>query len=145
MTTQLSPNFSLHELLRSQTATRKGFTEQFNPPQTVIDSLTVLCKNLLQPIRELHGEALMISSGYRCERLNKAVGGKTNSQHLKGEAADIDFGTKELNRELFKLIVLWQKRGFIEFDQLINEYDYAWIHISYKRTGVNRNEIIAVV
>ncbi|AXE16261.1 peptidase M15 [Runella rosea] len=141
---QLSPNFSLHEMLRSQTATRHSITEQFSPPPMVVDSLKNLCAKLLQPIRELYGGPLVVSSGYRCPRVNKLVGGKPNSQHLKGEAADLDFGTKEANKLLFEAIVEWKKRGFLEFDQLINEYDFAWIHVSYKLSGKNRNQILVV-
>jgi len=144
MSQQLSPNFSLREMLRSDTATRLGFTEQYDPPQTVIDSLTVLCKKLLQPIRELYGGHILVSSGWRCGRLNDHVGGKPNSQHLRGEAADLDFGTTEANKILFEQIVFWQKKGWIEFDQLINEYNYDWIHISYKRTGINRNQVLNI-
>lgn len=142
--TQLSPNFTLHELLRSQTATRRDFIEQFNPPETVIDSLVVLCKKLLEPIRQLYGAPITISSGYRCPRLNKAVGGASNSQHMTGEAADIDFGTREENLKLFQLIQEWQQRGFIEFDQCINEYDGAWVHVSYKRIGKNRKQVLNI-
>jgi len=141
---QLSPNFSLHELLRSQTASRKKFDEQFNPPSNVVDNLVTLCTKLLEPVRELYGAPITISSGYRCQRTNKAVGGKPNSQHLTGEAADIDFGTRETNLRLFELIQEWHKRGFLEFDQLLNEFDGDWVHISYKRIGKNRNQTLNI-
>lgn len=144
MIRQITPNFSLEEMLRSDSATRLGFTEQFEPPATVIDSLTVLCKKLLQPIRDLYGGPLRVSSGYRCPRTNNAVGGKENSQHLIGEAADLDFGSRLANKLLFERLVAWQKQGLIEFDQLLNEYDYAWIHVSYKRIGKNRNQILNI-
>lgn len=141
---QLSPNFSLHEMLRSQTASRKGFDEQFNPPANVVDNLVVLCTKLLEPVRQLYGAPITISSGYRCQRVNKAVGGKPNSQHLTGEAADIDFGTREQNLKLFGMIQDWQKRGFLEFDQLLNEYDGDWVHLSFKRIGKNRNQVLNI-
>ncbi len=141
---QITPNFSLEELLKSPTATRRKFEEQFTPPQTVIDSLTVLCVRLLQPIRDLWGRPLPLSSGYRCLRLNRAIGGAPKSQHLTGEAADIDLGSRELNKALFDAIIEWQKKGWIEFDQLINEYDFAWIHVSYKRIGINRNQVLNI-
>ena len=131
-------------MLRSQTATRHGITEQFTPPPLVVDSLKNLCVKLLQPVRELYGGPLFVSSGYRCPRLNKLVKGKPNSQHLKGEAADLDFGNKEANQLLFETIVNWQKRGFLEFDQLINEYDFEWVHVSYKLKGKNRNQVLLI-
>jgi zinc D-Ala-D-Ala carboxypeptidase len=142
--TRLSPNFTLHELLRSQTASRRKFDEQFNPPATVVDSLIVLCTKLLEPIRQLYGAPITISSGYRCPRLNKAVGGSPTSQHMIGEAADIDFGTREANLLLFDMIQEWQKNGFIEFDQLLNEFDGDWIHVSHKRIGKNRRQVLSV-
>ncbi len=144
MVQQLTPNFSLDEMLRSQTASRFGFDEQYSPPRMVVGSLIMLCVNLLQPIRDLYGKAIFVSSGYRCERVNAAVGGQPNSQHLKGEAADLDCGSREANKALFELIVVWQKQGLIEFDQLINEYGYEWIHISYRRTGKQRNQVLNI-
>lgn len=138
---KLSPNFTLHELLASQTAKRKGIDEQFDPPQEIIDNLQFLCKNLLEKLRLLNDERpLFISSGYRCPRLNKAVGGAKNSQHMQGQAADIDFGSRKANKVFFNRIV---KSG-IEFDQLLNEFDFAWVHISLKREG-NRLQIINIV
>lgn len=141
---QLTPNFSLEELLRSEKATQLGYAEQFEPPVVVVESLTVLCKKLLQPIRDLYGKPLLVSSGWRCFRTNKAVKGKSNSQHLTGEAADLDFGSREENKRLFEKIVAWQKAGLIEFDQCLNEYDFAWIHVSYKRIGKNRNQVLNI-
>jgi hypothetical protein len=137
---RLSAHFTLHELTSSQTATRKGITEQFSPPENVLANLRFLCTNLLERLRELNGnQPLMVSSGYRCERLNRAVGGKPTSQHLRGEAVDIDFGSKPANRDFFNKI----KKSNIEFDQLLNEFDFAWIHISLKREG-NRKQVLNI-
>lgn len=144
MIQQLTPNFSLDEMLKSPTASRKGFSEQFNPPATVIDSLTVLCVRLLQPIRDAYGKPMRVSSGYRCLRLNRVIGGAPKSQHLTGEAADLDMGSREANQQLFEFILDLHKKGLIEFDQLINEYNFAWVHISFKRTGINRNQVLTV-
>jgi hypothetical protein len=137
---RLSEHFTLHELTASQTARRRGISEQFTPPPEIVESLRFLAKNLLEKLRELHGnKPLFISSGYRCPRLNRAVGGKPNSQHLRGEAVDIDFGSKAANRDFFNKV----KRSNIQFDQLLNEFDFAWIHISMKRTG-NRRQVLDI-
>jgi hypothetical protein len=93
--------------------------------------------NCLDPIRKAWGKPIGVNSGYRCRRLNEAVGGTPTSQHLKGEAADITTGSKEGNRRLFELI---QSLG-VDFDQLIDESGYKWLHISYKAQG-NRRQIL---
>lgn len=78
-----------------------------------------------------------MNSGYRCPQLNRMVGGKPTSQHLKGEAADITAGSKEENRKLFAYI-----RANLTFDQLIDEKNFSWVHVSFKRNGENRKQII---
>ena len=85
-----------------------------------------------------YGKPINVNSGYRCQALNKAVGGVSNSQHLTGEAADIDTGSKTENRKLAKMIVDMR----LPFDQLIDEADYAWVHVSYKCKGDNRGQIL---
>ncbi|MEO6001261.1 MAG: D-Ala-D-Ala carboxypeptidase family metallohydrolase [Chitinophagaceae bacterium] len=136
----LSPHFSLHELLASQTATRKNITEQFEPPKGIIDNLKFICESLLEKLRELNGGyPLIINSGYRCTRLNKAVGGVSDSQHLQGQAADIDFGSITANKQFFDKV----KKSTIKFDQLLNEYNYSWVHVSMKKEG-NRREVLDI-
>lgn len=136
----LSPHFTLHELVASQTATRKGIKEQFEPPQEIIDNLKSLCENLLEKLRAMNGnKPLHLSSCYRCPALNTAVGGAANSQHVKGEAADIDFGSKSLNAEFFTKI----KASSIDFDQLLNEFDFSWVHISLKKAN-NRKQVLNI-
>lgn len=78
-----------------------------------------------------------MNSGYRCPVLNKAVGGVPTSQHQKGEAADLTVGSPELNQQLFDLIA----KGDFDFDQLIDESNYGWVHISYS-AGKNRHKIL---
>jgi zinc D-Ala-D-Ala carboxypeptidase len=78
-----------------------------------------------------------VNSGYRCPVLNKAVGGVPTSQHQKGEAADLTVGSPELNQQLFDLIA----KGDFDFDQLIDESNYGWVHISYS-AGKNRHKIL---
>lgn len=137
---KLSPHFTLHELLASQTATRKNIAEQFSPPDTIVDNLKFLAISLLEKLRVLNDNApLFISSGYRCQRLNKAVGGVRNSQHLEGQAADIDFGSRKENKSFFNKI----KNSNLTYDQLINEFNFSWVHISLKKEE-NRMQILNI-
>lgn len=104
----------------------------------VEQNLTALVAVILDPLREKYGKPITVSSGYRCPELNRAVGGVSNSQHMKGEAADITTGSKSENKKLMKLIVEMN----LPFCQLIDEKDFAWVHISYKRVGDNRGQIL---
>lgn len=131
----LSKNFTLEEMIRSASASRMGLKEQFSPPQIVIDNLTGLCVHVLQPLREQYAKPIFVSSGYRCEKLNKSIGGAANSQHKTGEAADIQATGKLTNKGLFDFII----RAKLPFDQLIIEFEDehgepGWIHISYSST-----------
>ena len=85
---------------------------------------------------DLFGKPVLVSSGFRSNDLNRAVGGAATSQHMKGEAADIYTGTKEGNKKLFELI-----RDNLPFDQLIDEKDFSWVHVSFKEIG-NRKQIL---
>ncbi len=127
--------FTIHELTHSDTAHQKGINN--TPPPAIKVKLTSLINNLLDPIREAWGSPISVNSGYRCPVLNKAVGGVSTSQHQKGEAADITVGSPELNRQLFDLIA----KGDFDFDQLIDESNYSWVHISYS-AGKNRHAIL---
>ena len=141
---KLSRNFDSNEFLQSNTATRLGFEEQSTPPDEVIDNLQTLCIELLQPLRDgLPNGFLRISSGYRCERLNKAVGGKSNSQHLTGCAADVQYidGNGQMNN--LKIIEWVQKFG-LSFDQMLNEFGGKWIHLSYVNDKENRKQILNI-
>ena len=124
---RLSKNFTLSELCATSTGVEN------TPTQEAIDNLTNLVAKTLQPLRDTYGKPITINSGYRCEALNKRVGGAKSSQHMTGQAADITTGTKQGNRELFAIL-----EG-MEFDQLIDEKSMSWIHISLKAEG-NRNE-----
>ncbi len=137
---QLTKNFTLEELLLSQTAERLNMNEQYTPPQEVVDNLTALCENILQPFRENLRKGINISSGYRCPRVNTAIGGAANSQHVKGQAADI--GVSGTSTEtLYKNL----KASGLPFDQLIQEFD-RWVHISYDPAKPNqRGECLRAV
>jgi hypothetical protein len=136
---RLTKNFTLAELLASQTAVRRQITEQFAPSQEIIDNLKALTEQL-QKIRDLVG-VIHVTSGYRCKRLNRIIGGAAKSQHIKGEAADIVFRGEGGNELLFETI----KNSGIEFDQLIDEFDHSWIHVSFKRRGKNRKQVLRAV
>lgn len=121
----LSPNFKLREMLISETAPRLGITEQYTPSAAVINNLTQLCVNILQPLRDRTRKGVNVTSGYRCKRVNTAIGGAKNSQHLVGQAADINVPNKS-TEELYQYL----KASGLPFDQLIQEFD-NWVHISY--------------
>lgn len=131
--------FTINELCRSTTARSKGIDN--TPPAEIRPKLETLIDELLDPVREAWGQAIGINSGYRCPALNKAVGGVATSQHLKGEAADLNAGDTVKNKMLFDKIADLQKAGVIEFDQMIDEAHYKWVHISYRK-GDNRNQVL---
>ena len=117
--------FTIEELTRSTTASLRGIDN--TPSQLVINNLTALVDNVLDPLREAWGKPIKVNSGYRCRALNKAVGGVPASQHMLGQAADITGGSQEANRDLYSLL----KRLNLPVDQAINEHDFRWLHISY--------------
>ena len=133
---QLSKNLSLKEATRSQTATRKGISN--DPPMEHIANLRRIAQKVFQPARDFFGVPIRVSSGYRSPELNKAIGGSTRSQHSKGEALDLII--EDRNMELFFYI-----KNHLEFDQLIWEFgtdtEPDWVHISYSE-GKNRGEVL---
>ena len=137
---QLSKNFSLRELTRSQTAIRKGIKNE--PDQEQLMNLVALTVKILQPCRDKFG-SVSINSGLRVLELNKAIGSGNNSQHTKGQAADFEAYSIS-NTELAK----WIKDNRC-FDQLILEYPGkdprdGWVHCSFNRLG-NRMEVLTAV
>jgi zinc D-Ala-D-Ala carboxypeptidase len=134
---KLSANFQLSELVKSQTAERKGIPN--NPSPAHIDNLKSLCINVLQPIRSHFDAPVIISSGYRSAELCIAIGSKPTSQHAEGKAADIEVVSVD-NKELAQ----WIKDN-LEFDQLILEFyrsgepDSGWVHVSWDSDN-NRNQ-----
>ena len=131
--------FTIEEMCASDTARRKGIDNTPNADARL--RMQTLIEQLLDPIRAAWGGPITVNSGYRSPALNKAVGGVSNSQHMKGEAADITVGSVGDNKRLFDKIVELQKAGKIAFDQLIDESNYDWVHVSY-RSGKNRNQIL---
>ena len=133
---RLSKNFVLSEITRSNTAKRLGIDN--GPDKNHLRSIQRLITNLIQPMRDALGP-IRISSGYRNPNVNRAIGGSTKSQHCKGEALDLQFWKdgKICNKEIYD----WVLSSDVEFDQMINEFDFAWIHISLKKEG-NRNQVL---
>lgn len=122
--------FTIQELTNTNTGL-------FNEPDMVAtENLHRLVDRLLDPLRAMMGVPIIVNSGYRSPKVNQAVGGAKNSNHLYGYAADITAGTRFLNRAIFKLI----KDNF-EFDELIDEQNYSWIHVALKEKD-NRQKIL---
>ncbi|QDP58559.1 MAG: putative peptidase M15 [Prokaryotic dsDNA virus sp.] len=133
---KLSKNFTRAEIEHSNTAKRLDISNEMSDEH--LENMQRVIDNLIQPMRDAIGP-IRISSGYRSPKLNKAIGGSSRSQHCKGEALDLQFWKEgKMNN---KVIYDWVIDSGIEFDQMINEFDYAWIHISLK-SKENRKEIL---
>ena len=139
---QFTKNFSYDELIASATAKRLGLDNTPTPEEK--EKLRQLAEDILQPIRDAWKSPIVVTSGYRSEAVNRAVGGVSNSQHRLGEAADIKVGGKERNRKLFNFIYKMIAKGDIKVGQLIDEYSYSWIHISLPRKGKENNQILHI-
>ena len=133
---KISKHITIDEATLSPTALRLGIDN--TPNEDVLVNMKLVAERCFEPIREWYGKPIKVNSFYRCEALNKAVKGSVTSQHVDGKAIDISTGTKAGN----KLIYDWAKKNII-FDQLINEYDYSWVHISYNKNN-NRNQTLII-
>tara|TARA_R110002167_G_scaffold51010_3_gene148013 strand:- start:131 stop:586 length:456 start_codon:yes stop_codon:yes gene_type:complete len=133
---RLSKNFVLSEITHSNTAKRLGIDN--DPTKKHLQNMQRIVDILLQPLRDALGP-IRISSGYRNPSLNRAIGGSSKSQHCKGEALDLQFwkGGEMCNKEIYE----WILQSDLKFDQMINEFDFAWIHISLKEKN-NRNQVL---
>lgn len=138
---QLSENFWVSEFLRSQTASRNGIDNTPNE-QFLIENMRGLAQNVLQPLRWAYDKPIRITSGYRCPELNKAVGSKSSSQHIKGQAADFEVPGVP-NLEVAEFI-----RDELSFDQVILEFwtggNSGWIHCSYVDDVNNRHATLTI-
>jgi zinc D-Ala-D-Ala carboxypeptidase len=132
---RLTAHFTLAEFTRSESAKRHGVSNQPTPEH--IQNIKILCERVLEPIRMKFGP-LILSSGYRSKVLNHYIGGSLKSQHCEGKAADLDMDGVDgvTNKEIFEYI-----KNELEFDQLINEFNYSWIHVSYN-LGKNRKQVL---
>ena len=119
---KLSTNFTLSELIESETARKLNITEQFNPPPHIVNNLTILCHTFLQPIRDRLNRPIQIASGYRCLKLNLTVGGVPDSAHLQGRAVDIAYSNQSEAIEIVNAAIavgvkrIGLHRSFIHID-----------------------------
>jgi zinc D-Ala-D-Ala carboxypeptidase len=139
----LTRNFTLEEMLKSATAARHGLLEaQMNPPIEVVNNLRTLCINILQPLRDAIERPIFVTSGYRSPQLNEIVNGAPNSQHMSGQASDIEAVGSMSNRELFEII----RDLDLPFDQLIWEHGTSrnpdWVHVSF--SNQHRKQIFSI-
>ena len=133
-----SKNFTLEELCSSATAKRDGIRNV--PTAEAAVNLTILAQKVLQPLRDWWGKPILVTSGYRCPELNTAIGGVKNSQHMRGQAADLHLPSIEIGQQWYK----WLKEH-VEFDQLIWEKSGSsrWIHVS-DNVDCNRRKAFAL-
>ena len=126
----------LSEITRSNTAKRLGISNE--PTKKHMEGIQRIITNLIQPMRDSLGP-IRISSGYRNPELNRAIGGSSKSQHCKGEALDLQFWKdgQMCNKEIYD----WILDSGLEFDQMINEFDFAWIHLSLRKDK-NRKSVL---
>jgi uncharacterized protein YcbK (DUF882 family) len=139
---KLSANFLLKEFTKSSTATRNNIENI--PTENVIKNLTAICEHILEPVRAHFGKPVKINSGFRCYELNRLVGGSKNSQHMTGQAVDMEIEGVP-NLELAQWIA-----ANLEFDQLIEEFckpndpSAGWCHVSYVSLDKNRKQHIKI-
>ena len=129
--------FTIAELCRSNTADKFLIDNKCTKEQAA--NMMALVNNVLDPLREAYGKPIRVNSGFRCEKLNKKVGGSKTSDHLHGMAADITAGIPKENKRLFYLI---QELG-LPFKQLIDGKGFSWVHVSYDANNLKR-QILAL-
>lgn len=132
----ISEHITYSEATQSPTALRFGIKNI--PTEHQLFAMSIVAHTCFEPLRKWYGKPIKIGSFFRSTLLNEKVGGSKTSSHCKGEAIDLNAGSKEENKKLFD----WCKKNLV-FDQLINEYDYTWVHISF-RQGDNRNMILTI-
>jgi zinc D-Ala-D-Ala carboxypeptidase len=133
---KISKHITFKEATQSNTAIRFGIKN--NPNSIELAAMKLVATELFEPLREWYGKPIKINSFFRCEELNKKVGGSKTSGHVLGNSIDIDAGSIEENKKLFNYI-----KDNLMFDQLINEYNFSWVHISYKKNA-NRKQILII-
>jgi hypothetical protein len=137
---RISKNISFKEAIRSNTALRRGIEN--TPGSYERSNMEIIAEKIFEPLREWVGGPVKINSFFRCEKLNRAIGGAKRSQHMEGRAMDLDdtFGHKT-NAEMFEYI-----RKNLSFDQLIWEFgddkNPDWIHVSYVSQDQNRLRVM---
>ena len=134
---KLSNHLDLGEVTRSESAKREGIINMPTPEH--YENLKVIAEKVFEPIREHFGVPIFISSGYRSEALNVYIGGSRSSDHSKGRALDLDMDGSSsgvTNKMIFEFI-----KDNLEYDQLINEFDFGWVHVGY-RLNANRKQTL---
>jgi hypothetical protein len=134
---KLSKHLDLAEVTRSESAKREGIINMPTPEH--YENLKVIAEKIFEPIREHFGVPILISSGYRSEALNVYIGGSRSSDHSKGRALDLDMDGSSsgvTNKMIFNFI-----KDNLEYDQLINEFDFGWVHVGY-RLNANRKQTL---
>ena len=129
--------FTMGEFIRSDTAARLGIDNRCKMEH--VPNIKALVANVLDPLRKAYGKPIRITSGFRCPKLNKAVGGSPTSQHMSGMAADI-VGTPNTVAENTRLFYLIQSLE-LPFDQLIDEKGMRWVHVSFSLKK-NRHQVL---
>lgn len=133
---RISKHISLKEAISSPTASARNIN---NVPNAIeLQCMKEVAELVFEPLRVWYGKPIKINSFFRCEALNTAVGGAKNSDHKSGRAIDITAGSKAENKKLFDWIV-----QNLEFDQVINEHNYTWVHVSY-RLNKNRKQVLVI-
>lgn len=143
----LTKNFTLEEMTYSATA--KMYNIDNSADEHGIAKLKRLCEEILQPVRDRAGSAIIVTSGYRCQKLNSVVGGAKNSQHCSFEAADIKAANGK-NNSLYNIILNMINRGEIKVGQLIkythkNDSNILWIHVSMPRANKKNNQLLHII
>lgn len=147
---KISKYFSLAEFINSETAMKNGISEQYNPTLEVKNNLILLATNIADPIRERFG-SFSPTCGYRCDRLNKLVGGVKNSEHIRGQAFDETFirDGENISNEVAKWLIYESK---LKWSKLILEMpfatqsgtvNYRWLHIGYDQDNLNNQILVA--
>jgi hypothetical protein len=137
----LSANFSLHEMCKSETALRMGYDN--TPDDEATENLRLLCEKVLQPVRDHYGKGVKVNSAYRSPESNAAVGGSKTSDHCKGMAADIEI-PGVANADLAQWIM-----DNLDYTQLILEFytpgipDSGWVHVSFDPNNLKKQELTA--
>ena len=139
---KLSPNFSLAEMIKSDTALRLDMENE--PDDDHIDNMIALCENVLQKVRDHYGKGVKVNSGFRHPDVNAKVGGSKTSDHCKGMAADIEI-PGVANADLAEWIV-----ENCEFRLVILEFytpgvpDSGWVHVSYNPDD-NKKQVLTAM
>lgn len=138
----MDSNISTHITYYEGTVSTKSIELSIKniPNKTQLMAMQNVAIKVFEPLRVWYNKPIKINSFFRNLKLNTAAGGVSTSQHLRGEAIDITGGNKLENKKIFDYV-----KANLDFDQLINEYDYTWVHVSYKLSGANRKQVLKVV